>query len=223
MNLIYAAIYLAITFTLTILCYKKYGKNGLYIWICFNIIISNIQTIKISEFFNFTTSLGNISYASIFLATDILNEKYGLEANKKGVKLSFILMIVFTILMTLFLKFEPSNIDTSQKNLEVIFGYIPRITLASLTAYLISQTFDAYTYSYLKRKFNKLWLSNNGSTIMSQTLDTFIFTTLAFIGTMSINDMLEICITMLIFKYIIAFLDTPFMYIVNNIKEVDEL
>ena len=58
---------------------------------------------------------------------------------------------------------------------------------------------------------------------MSQTVDTFIFTILAFIGTMPISEMLEIMVTMLIFKYIIAILDTPFMYIVKNIKKVNEL
>ena len=223
MNVLVALVYLLLTFILTTLCYKFYGKNGLYIWICVNIIISNIQTVKISEFMGLTTSLGNISYASIFLATDIINEKYGIEANKLGVKLSFIIMCIFSILMTLFLQFEPSKFDTSQDALNVIFGYIPRITLSSLTAYFISQTFDAYAYAYLKRRFNILWLSNNGSTFMSQTVDTFIFTTLAFIGTMPISEMLEIMVTMLIFKYIIAILDTPFMYIVKNIKKVNEL
>ena len=84
-------------------------------------------------------------------------------------------MCIFSILMTLFLQFEPSKFDTSQDALNVIFGYIPRITLSSLTAYFISQTFDAYAYAYLKRRFNILWLSNNGSTFMSQTVDTFIF------------------------------------------------
>ena len=58
---------------------------------------------------------------------------------------------------------------------------------------------------------------------MSQTVDTFIFTILAFLGTMPISEMLEIMVTMLIFKYIIAILDTPFMYIVKNIKKVNEL
>ena len=77
MNVLVALVYLLLTFILTTLCYKFYGKNGLYIWICVNIIISNIQTVKIAEFMGLTTSLGNISYASIFLATDIINEKYG--------------------------------------------------------------------------------------------------------------------------------------------------
>ena len=58
---------------------------------------------------------------------------------------------------------------------------------------------------------------------MSQTVDTFIFTILAFIGTMPISEMLEIMVPMLIFKYIIAILDTPFIYIVKNIKKVNEL
>ena len=48
-NIFISTIYLLLTFALTILCFKKYGKYGLYIWMCVLVIISNIQTIKIAE------------------------------------------------------------------------------------------------------------------------------------------------------------------------------
>ena len=84
-NLLLSIVYLLFTFSLTFICYKKLGKVGLYLWICISIIICNIQTIKISEFLGLSTSLGNISYGSIFLATDILSEKYGEKAAKKAI------------------------------------------------------------------------------------------------------------------------------------------
>lgn len=113
MNILISILYLIISFTITLLCYKKYGKFGLYIWMCILVVISNIQTIKISEVFGLTISLGNISYGSLFLTTDILSEKYGKKSTNNAIKLSFITMIIFTILMTLFLKYEPSRLDFS--------------------------------------------------------------------------------------------------------------
>ncbi len=223
MNLLISISYLLISFFLTILCYKKFGKIGLYIWMCISIIICNIQTIKISELFGFVISLGNISYGSIFLTTDILSEKYGEKEATKAINLSFCSMLVFTLFMWIFLKYEPSSVDTSQKALETIFNYIPRITIGSMVAYYISQNIDTRIYQFLKKKYNRIWISNNISTFISQIFDTLLFVTISFFGTISNHDMIELIFTMILFKFIIAILDTPFIYIASKFKRVEEL
>lgn len=190
---------------------------------CILVVISNIQTIKISEVFGLTISLGNISYGSLFLTTDILSEKYGKKSTNNAIKLSFITMIIFTILMTLFLKYEPSKLDFSQDALLVIFNYMPRITIGSLLAYIISQKCDTYIYIKLKEKYNKVWISNNGSTFISQIVDTFVFVIVSFLGIMNQTEIIQLILTMLIFKWIIALLDTPFMILATKIKNVKEL
>lgn len=223
LNLFISFLYLLISFSITIICYKKYGKYGLYIWMCILVIICNIQTVKMSEIFGFTITLGNISYGAIFLTTDILSEKYGKEATDTATKLSFIFMIIFTLFMSLFLKYEPSSSDFSQEALTTIFNYMPRITIAGLSAYYISQRCDAKFYQLLKSKYNKVWISNNVSTIISQTIDTIIFTIISFLGILSFHDIISLMFTMLIFKYLIALLDTPFMILITKIKTNREL
>lgn len=222
-NIIVSIIYLLFTFFITVLCYKKYGKFGLYIWMCVLIIISNIQTIKVSEVFGLTISLGNISYGALFLSTDILSEKYGKKATNEAIKLSFIMMIIFILLMILFLQYEPSKTDFSQNAFLTIFNYIPRITIGSLFAYYVSQKCDAYIYCKLKQKYNKVWISNNVSTIISQVIDTIIFVFIAFYGSMPFDDILDIMLTMILFKWVIALLDTPFMLLVVKIKNKKQL
>jgi len=185
--------------------------------------MANIQTIKISDFFGFSLSLGNIVYAGIFLSTDILNQKYGKKSAETSVKLSFIVMIAFTILMYIFLYFIPNAYDTSQNSLEAIFNIMPRIAIASLLAYFTSQFVDIHIFDKLKQKYNKIWLSNNASTIIGQTLDTIIFVSVAFIGILPFNEVIEIIITMLVIKFIITIADTPFMYLANSIKKVKEI
>lgn len=190
---------------------------------CLLVIICNIQTIKLSETFGFTISLGNISYGALFLTTDILSEKYGKKDASTATKLSFFSIILFTLFMWLFLKYEPASIDTSQEALLNIFLYIPRITIGCLVAYYFSQKFDVYLYSKLKTKYNKVYISNNISTIFSQLIDTIIFTLISFFGTMAYQSIISLIITMLIFKWIIAILDTPFMILVTKIKDNGEL
>lgn len=178
---------------------------------------AEIQEISINS------PLGNISYGALFLTTDIISEKYGRSSATEATNLSFVFMILFTILMHLFLQYTPCNSDFSQNAFETIFSFIPRITLGSLTAYCFSQRCDAYLYEKLKKKYNKVWISNNVSTIISQVLDTTIFVLIAFVGTMKLNEIISLMITMIIFKWIIAILDTPFMMITTKIKNNMEL
>ena len=222
-NIIISVIYLILSFAITIFCYKKYGKYGLYIWMSVLVIICNIQTTKISEIFGLTISLGNISYGALFLTTDILTEKYGKNSTYNATKISFMTMAIFALLMYIFLQYKPSKIDFSQDALVTIFSYVPRVTAGSLLAYYISQRCDAFLYSKLKAKYNKVWISNNVSTMVSQIVDTLIFVTIAFVGIMNYTEIIDLIITMILFKWVIALLDTPFMILVTKIKDNQEL
>lgn len=214
MNLLFSVLYLLITFTLTVLIHKYFKKEGLFIWICVSVIISNIQSVKIIEYFGIPTALGNIAYANVFLATDILNETEGVTTANKSVLYSFLSMFIFAFLMYFSTLFVPSSIDASNESLKNIFTIIPRITLASLLAYLVSQLLDVFLYNKLKMKYNKLWLSNNLSTITSQLLDTIIFVVVAYVGTMTFKELCMMALTMFVLKTIIALVDTFFIYYV---------
>ena len=222
-NIIISIIHLILSFAITIFCYKKYGKYGLYIWMSVLVIICNIQTTKISEIFGLTISLGNISYGALFLTTDILTEKYGKNSTYNATKISFMTMAIFALLMYIFLQYKPSKIDFSQDALVTIFSYVPRVTAGSLLAYYISQRCDAFLYSKLKAKYNKVWISNNVSTMVSQIVDTLIFVMIAFVGIMNYTEIIDLIITMILFKWVIALLDTPFMILVTKIKDNQEL
>lgn len=223
MNIFLSIIYLIITFLITVFVYKLFGKEGTYIWICVSIIIANIQSLKMVEIFGLTTTLGNVAYSNVFLATDILNENEGSKSANKSVLYGFIFMILFTALMALCLTFIPSSLDTIQPSLVEIFSIIPRICLASLVAFLCSQFLDVFIFKKLKEKYNKLWLSNNLSTIVSQLVDTIIFTLIAYLGTMPFIELLEIAGTMYLLKVLIALADTGFIYLSRHLKNKEKL
>ncbi|MDD3958034.1 MAG: queuosine precursor transporter, partial [Candidatus Izemoplasmatales bacterium] len=66
---------------------------------------------------------------------------------------------------------------------------MPRIALASMTAFLISQFFDVTIFQKIRLRWPEnryLWLRNNGSTFLSQLLDTLIFVPIAFVGVYSL-------------------------------------
>jgi hypothetical protein len=206
-------------FFLIILGYKLFGKWGLIMWIPISVIVANIQVIQTVELFGLIATLGNIVYATSFLVTDILSENYGKEEAKKAVWIGFFSLISMTLLMNLALAFTPLAGDefatTAHDATSTIFSLMPRIAVASLTAYLLSQRHDVWAFHFWKSRFPKnghLWIRNNLSTMISQLIDSSVFVVIAFWGVFDSKMLIEIFITTYFLKFIVAAADTPFVY-----------
>ncbi len=217
-ELLWLAMLLA-NFLLIILAYKLFGKWGLITWIPISVIIANIQVIQTVELFGLVATLGNIVYASSFLVTDILSENYGKKEAKKAVWIGFFSLISMTLLMNLALVFIPLAGDEfasiSHESLSTIFTLMPRIAVASLAAYFLSQTHDVWAYHFWKKRFpkdNQIWLRNNLSTLVSQLIDSIVFVLIAFWGVFEMEVLKEIFITTYVLKFVVAAADTPFVY-----------
>lgn len=218
MNECYWIITLIVSFSGVLLFYKLFGRVGLFSWIILATIVTNIQTVKLVDLFGIEMSLGTILYGTTFIATDILNEKYGRKCAKQSIYLGLLGMGAMTLLMILSLLYKPSANDFASDALSLIFTFNVRITFASLISYFCSQLVDTAIYQFLKKKYRSLWVRNNGSTIISQLLDTILFVTITYAGTVPITSLFSIGIWMYVFKFIIALLDTPFMYLAMRIK-----
>lgn len=199
--------------------YKKFGKTGVFIWLAFSTILANIETIKNIDLFGITMTLGNIIYCTSFLATDILNEIYGKEEAKKGIIVGFATMICFTVYTQIDLMFIPSSTDFASESLKVVFGLTPRICFASMLTYLISNYIDIFIFTEIKKRFSddKYYiLRKNGSNLISQFVDSFLFTIIAFWGIYNLPVVLELILTTYIVKIIISVTDIPFMKIAKG-------
>lgn len=215
-------------FFLIILAYKLFGKWGLIMWIPISVIVANIQVIQTVELFGLVATLGNIVYASSFLVTDILSENYGKAEAKKAVWIGFFSLISMTLLMNLALAFQPLQGDefaaVTHEATATIFSLMPRIAIASLTAYLLSQRHDVWAFHFWKGRFahdHQLWIRNNLSTLVSQLIDSSVFVLIAFYGVFEIPMLIEIFVTTYFLKFIVAAADTPFVYWGKKIFKTD--
>ncbi|QZE13494.1 queuosine precursor transporter [Halosquirtibacter laminarini] len=225
-NAIMWLIMLLANFILIVLAYKIFGKRGLLVWIPISTIIANIQVIQTVHLFGMIATLGNIVYASSFLVTDILSENYGKRDANQAVWIGFFSLISMVILMNLALLFEPLEGDVlstkTHESLEMIFNLMPRIAIASLLSYVISQKHDVWAFHFWKRYFpkeNQLWIRNNLSTMVSQLIDSGFFTLAAFYGVFSHNDLIQIFVSTYLLKFVVAAADTPFVYLARRIKK----
>ena len=212
---------------LAILLYRFFGKHGLYTAVVLGIVLGNLQGGKVSEleFFghSFTVSMGAILYSGIYFATDVLNEKFGRAEANRAVMLGFVANVAVMITLVLSVQFKPSNITGSalevHKAISTLAIYSPAFVIGSLTAYLISQTFDVWFFHKIKSYTgeSKLWLRNNLSTITSQLLDTMIYQFTWVIATgMEWKVAFLLAATKYVFKVLMALVDTVFIYWVRK-------
>ena len=175
-------------------------------------------------------TLGNTLFASSFLATDILSEIYGKKEANKGVYVGIITTILFIVLSFLWVHYIPAESDWAMPSVKALFSNTPRILLASLIAYIVSEFFDVWLYHKWwdvtekktgdHKKF--LWLRNNFSTLFSQLVNIVIFNFGAFLGIYSLRELVGITAACYIIYVFTSVLDTPFVYLARKIKPIEE-
>jgi|Deesub1362A_J573_1020465.scaffolds.fasta_scaffold14037_2 hypothetical protein len=160
---------------------------------------------------------GVIVYASTFLITDVLTELYGKEYGKKAVITGLAANVVAVVSILIALKWTPAPFVSPEfeRSFESVLGFSPRIVVASIIAYAISQTHDVYAFHFWKQKTGGrfLWFRNNASTMVSQFIDTIVFITVAFYGVFGMGEIFSMILGQYILKLMIAAIDTPFMYV----------
>lgn len=219
MNIVLGIISIIATFSIVVCMEKMFKKEGLYVWISIATIMANILVCKSIDILGLTASLGNVMFASIFLATDILNEKYDVKDSRKAVMLAIVSQIIFILATTLAVSYIPSETDLSNESMKTLFSINARVSISSIVMFGASNMLDIYLFEKLKKKFPKqLWLRNNVSTIISNCLENYFFVFFAFVGIYDYSTILSIATTTSILEIIIAICDTPFMYIAKKLK-----
>lgn len=220
-----------IIYGLVLLAYKLFGKTGLYIMTVITTIIANIEVLILVDGFGLEQTLGNVMFASTYLITDILSENEGKKCASKAVLIGVftsVVMLIFTQYMRLYI---PSQNDWAKEYINAIFATTPRLVLGSIAGYVVSQFFDVWLYhawwnftekkSGNKRKF--LWLRNNGSTLISQLINTIIFTTISFAGWYDVSTLITIMISSYVIYIFTSLLDTPAVYLARKMKEKENI
>ncbi|MGB4192259.1 MAG: queuosine precursor transporter [Rickettsiales bacterium] len=164
---------------------RFFGVSGLYVYSAAATIMANIQVLKLmnSSLLSEPVALGTATFSTIFLANDIITEHYGVEAAKKNIWLSFATQILVAATMITVIGFKPIANDTAHDAISALFLPAPRILIASLAAFVISQLFNISIFQWLSKlcKEKMLWLRSNIALMSSELLDNIIFSTLAWV------------------------------------------
>ena len=193
---------------------KRYGIEYIVAIMASLVVVANILAGKIVTFGPFVVPAAVIVYASTFLITDIISEKWGKQQARKAVWAGLYANIILLVAVLIAVRWPPAQFAKDYSDqFAAVLGLVPRVVLASMVAYLLSQHHDVFAFHFWKNRTGGrfLWLRNNASTFVSQAIDTVVFITIAFYGVM---DIVPLLIGQYVVKLIVAAMDTPFMYVV---------
>lgn len=181
----------------------------------FAIVVSNITASKLVNLGPFVVPIAVICYPITFAITDIVSEVYGKKVAQRIVWSGFFVSVMLVVYSKIVVVYPPSSFFEQNESFVKVFSSTPRIVLASMVAYILSQTHDVWAFHLWKKitKGNHLWIRNNLSTIVSQFIDTCVFITVAFFNIVPGNILLNMVFSQYIVKFIIALIDTPFVYL----------
>lgn len=203
---------------------KRYDLVFLYLSGLFfaSLIIANSFAFKLFDIQiplvgNLTLVLGILPYPITFLCTDLICELYGKKRAQHIVIAGFVLSLYFLFFIELGRIIPQSAIQDPvvQEHYLGVFGQSTRAILGSMVAYLLAQSIDVRLFHFFKRltKGRHKWLRNNGSTLISQMVDTVTVTTILFYDKHALDVLITLVLTGYAFKLIIALIDTPLFYL----------
>lgn len=170
----------------------------------------------------FVIPAGLLAYPFTFLATDLISELYGKRRAQSIVWVGFGMNIFMLSLMWLGHRLpDAAGVSGAAATFDTVYAFMKPNVAASMIAYLVAQSVDVSLFHFWRRVTGgrHLWLRNNGSTMLSQIVDTVLITSILYasggLGTAidSVDELVPLMVSSYSFKLVFAALDTPLFYL----------
>lgn len=199
--------------------------NLLTISFIFCLLLSNIAEIKIINLFNLIqVGAGSIFFPYLYILNDLITEVYGFAASKKSIYLALIFNITFTILIQLVLLLPNGGDWKEHDAFDMIFSSSPRITIASLSSYFIGELSNSYILSVLKIKFKGRMFASRAifSTLISSTLESFIFGIIVFYKRIPNIEIIKMSLALIAIKVLCEIMTLPLLeLLIKHFKKLE--
>lgn len=187
--------------------------------LCSNLIgVHKVSSVNLPFYGEYIFGAGVLFFPISYLFGDILTEVYGYARSRKVIWVGFGAMIFASLMAFVVTSLPPSKTMSAEQQaaINAIFGQVPRIVLASLTAFWLGEFVNSFVLAKLKLwsagKF--LWIRTIGSTIMGEIADSLVFYPIAFYGIWSNEQLISVMIGNYFIKVMWEVLATPFTYLI---------
>lgn len=195
--------------------------------LCSNLIgVHKVSSINLPFYGEYVYGAGVLFFPISYLFGDILTEVYGYARSRKVIWAGFSALL-FASVMAFVVTWLPASSTASgeqEQAINLIFGQVPRIVAASLTAFWAGEFVNSFILAKMKllSSGKYLWTRTIGSTILGEIADSAIFYPVAFYGLWSNEQLIHVMIGNYFIKVLWEVIATPFTYlIVNYLKRAE--
>ena len=178
------------------------------------LLTANVTASKLIAAGSLTLTAGIVIFPVSYILGDVLTEVWGYAATRKVIWLGFACNALMVAAIWAGGALPPAPFWKGQAAYDEILGQAPRILVASFIAYLIGEFANAYVLARLKiaTAGRWLWVRTIGSTVVGEGLDSLVFVTLAFTGTVATGSLVVIVINQWLIKVVYEGIATPLTY-----------
>jgi uncharacterized integral membrane protein (TIGR00697 family) len=190
------------------------------------LLISNIIAGKLIIWSGIVLPGAVILFPVVYIAGDVLTEVYGFQKARLVIWAGVLCNLIMVAAFYLVLAIPAPEFLAGDSAFALVLGMTPRIVLASLMAYWAGEFANSMVLSKLKvfTEGRFLWMRTIGSTLVGQCLDTFIFITVAFWGTVPNSVLGQMILYQYLFKVIFEIAATPLTYsVVGWLKRTEQI
>ena len=182
------------------------------------LLISNVASTKIVDLGPFTFDGGTLLFPISYIFGDILTEVYGYRRSRRVIWAGFGAAALMAGVLALVGALPPAEGWAYQEAYEAILGITPRIVLGSLIAYFAGEFSNSYVLAKMKiwSQGRWLWTRTIGSTLVGEGVDTLLFVTIAFAGTLPWPLFWSIVLSNYLFKVGLEAAMTPVTYRITH-------
>ncbi|MDF2911594.1 MAG: transporter [Sporolactobacillus laevolacticus] len=180
------------------------------------LIAANLVASKLFSIDGFSMTSGIVIYPLTFLILDSITECWGKPIARKIILVGLLVNILFVLLLQLAIHLPAAPFWKGQEAYATVLGAMPRVVLASLCGYAISQTLDVTIFVGLKKRTQgrMLWLRSLLSTAISQLADSTVFMFVGFAGILPVTAILTTIGTEYVLKFSYAVIGVPLIYLI---------
>jgi uncharacterized integral membrane protein (TIGR00697 family) len=180
------------------------------------LITANITAVKLINLFGFILPAAILIFPLSYIIGDVLTEVYGYGQARRVIWLGFFCNFITVLAIWMGQVLPAASFWQGQEAYQRILGYTPRLLFASFLAYLAGEFANSLVLAKMKIATGGrwLWMRTIGSTLVGQGLDSLVFITLAFFGTIPVTALVLTIMTQWLAKSIYEAAVTPLTYVV---------
>lgn len=188
------------------------------------LLIANLGAVKLVSLGPIITDGGALLFPLTYILGDVMTEMYGFRAARRAIYTALAMQVTAALTFWIVTELPAAPGWEMQESYATVLGFVPRIVLASVAAFLVGSLLNSYVLVRIKQrtKEGRLWARLLGSTVIGEFADTLVFCTIAFYGVVTGGDFINYVITGFVYKTVIetAFLPVT-TRVIKRLKRAD--